>query len=526
MPFTVFRIRTALLVLLGGILLWSACRKTDFENPEFVEHDAQFAFPLFNTTLRLDDLLFQVLNDSLPGDTLLIAPDGTMTLYYSGDVAQKPATDIFKSFTGGLFPLADTVTVAPFDTIAGVTITEARLKKGRLGISCFYSYQAVPLTCRLTIPQMTTPDGSVYHHDFVVPAMGGYTSPALDISGNILLSNDNTLEFVYDARTPDGTRVKVESFPGIPGLIALFDSLEFSYLQGYWGYSEYPLTRDTIEIDINQTDLKGNIRVENPRVRMRIANSWGFPTRGIVKTMVFKGQNGDTIPLTNTVFPLGYVDFAYPALVANEVGQTKYTDIYLDTLNSNIDDIFNLQPTQLIYEVAGISNANQDPSITGFITDQSIISLNMQVVLDLVGAAKNFGAEQTLDLNFGEYSDLDTADIEFVEFKLVTENNTPIDINLQVYFQDENGNNIDSLFLPEQQPIMKSAPVSVVNGERIATGTERKESFIGMNISRFNRIRKAKTAYLKTAFTTAEGGEKSVKLLAQNQIAVKMRKSY
>jgi hypothetical protein len=69
---------------------------------------------------------------------------------------------------------------------------------------------------------------------------------------------------------------------------------------------------------------------------------------------------------------------------------------------------------------------------------------------------------------------------------------------------------------------MKSAPVSVVNGERIATGTERKESFIGMNINRFNRIRKAKTAYLKTAFTTAEGGEKSVKLLAQNQIAVKM----
>ena len=56
---------------------------------------------------------------------------------------------------------------------------------------------------------------------------------------------------------------------------------------------------------------------------------------------------------------------------------------------------------------------------TGFITDSSTIKLRVAVELVLEGAARNFGAEQTLDLNFGEYADLDSTDIESVEFKLL-----------------------------------------------------------------------------------------------------------
>lgn len=507
------------LTLAVFLSIWSACQKSDFDNPDFVEHSAEYAFPLFNTELSLEDLMGQILNDSVPGDTLLIHPDGSMTLYYSGDVAQKPATDIFKSFTGGAFPLTDTLTAAPFDTIAGVTITHADLKKGRFGISVLYNYQPFPISCTVKVPQMTTPTGEVFSHSFVIPALGNYVSPILDVTNHKLRSDNNKLEYVYDARLPDGTRTKVEAFPGIPSMIVQFDSLEFTYLQGYWGYTEYPLTRDTIEIEINQTDLKGDVTIQNPRVRMRIQNSWGFPTRGVVKTLVFMAPNGDTVALSNSVFPTGYVDFAYPSFAAGEVGQTKYTDIYLDETNSNIAEIFKLQPTRLIYDLAGIANANQDPDIIGFITDESIISLNMQVVLDLVGSVRNFGAEQTLDLNFGDYGDLDTASIEEVEFKLVTENGTPISANLQLYFQDEAGATLDSLFTGGPQNLLNASPIGA---DGTASGATRTEHFIKMPISRFDRIRKAKKAFLQTSFTTAEGGEKIVKLLAQNSAVVKM----
>lgn len=64
---TVFRL---LLLLLVTANIWSACKKSDFDNLDLADHNAEFAFPLFTTTLTLDDLLFKVLNDTLSGDTL------------------------------------------------------------------------------------------------------------------------------------------------------------------------------------------------------------------------------------------------------------------------------------------------------------------------------------------------------------------------------------------------------------------------------------------------------------------------
>jgi len=65
----------------------------------------------------------------------------------------------------------------------------------------------------------------------------------------------------------------------------------------------------------------------------------------------------------------------------------------------------------------------------------------------LEGSVRNFGAEQVMNLDFGEFGSLDSAGVEEVEFKLVTENSAPITSNAQIFFRDENGNAIDSLFV-------------------------------------------------------------------------------
>jgi hypothetical protein len=337
--------------------------------------------------------------------------------------------------------------------------------------------------------------------------------------GYVLASDNNTLEFIYAAYTPAGDRVKIPDFFGIPTFIVQFDSLEFSYLQGFWANQRYSLIRDTIEIDINQTNLVGDVQIVNPKVTMRIANSWGFPTRGVIKYLSFIGQDGQEIPLESTVFVDSAVDFNYPKYALNEIGQTKYTDITLDSTNSNIAEIFNSQPTRLIYEVDGISNAENDPTIVGFLTDSSLISLSMRVELLLEGSAKNFGAEQTIDLNFGNLTDLDTSQVESVEFKLVGENGLPISSNLQLYFLDEAGVAIDSLFSDGAQDVIQSAPV---NAEGVATGETRTEHFIPMSATRFERVRQAKKAFLTTSFTTAQNGTVPVKLLATNNLTLKM----
>lgn len=512
-----FLLRLLLPALVMGSI-WSACKKSDFDQLDLEDHNAEFAFPLFTTNLQLEDLLFKVLNDTLSGDTLFINPDGTMTLFYTGDVAEKPATDIFSTFPSGPAPIPDTFYKYPFYSAEGVTIREAVFKGGTVNMVVLNS-TGVTLTGFLSVPQLTK-DGQTLKLPMTIPPNASFpwVSPLFDLTGWRAESDSNKLEFHYELYTPTGDRVRVPDIaPGTPGIFVVFQGLILSYLEGYWGYSSYPLTRDTINIDINQTTLDGGVTIKNPKVTMLIANSWGFPTRGYIKELSFISQTDQLIPLVTTAFNNDSIDFNYPHF-PNEIGQTKYTEVTLDESNSNIAEIFNSQPKALVYEVEGISNVQRDSTLIGFLTDSSTIKLGVRVELLLEGTAKNFGAEQEMDLNFGEYSGLDTSKIESVEFKLVTENSTPISVDMQIVFLNEAGQAVDSLFTDGALAIMQSAPVT--NG--VASGTTRQENFIPMSAARFDRIRQTKKAILKTSFTTAENGTVPVKLLANNTAVVKM----
>ncbi len=504
------------------VALWSACKKSDFENLELAEHSAEFAFPLFTTDLLLKDLLFTTLNDSLSGDTVFVNADNTMTLFYSGDVAEKKASDIF-NFLDTLIPIPmfDSLETNPIKGPEGVTIQKADLKEGAIA---FRMKNSTPdsLTGYFEVTEMSY-QGVPFRVHFVIQPGGDWFSGIIDLAGYHLESANDSLNFRYFAYRPDGVRINVPNL-GIFGsdVLAAPQYLKFSYVEGYWGYQYYPLTRDTIEIDINQTELKGDLKVKNPKVIMRINNSWGFPTRGVIKYLSFIGQNGEEIPLEGTAFQhdsFDYVDFAYPSLLLGEQGQSKYTDITLDETNSNIAEIFNSQPTRLIYEVNGLSNAQLDSTLIGFITDDSEISLQLRVELLLEGSIRNFGAEQTLNLDFGEFGSLDSAGLGDVEFKLVTENSTPISSKMQIFFRDTAQNNIDSLFLGGPKEVIRAAPI---DSEGASAGVTRTEEYIPMTAAQFDRIRTAKDAFLKTSFTTANDGNTFVKLLATDKIVVKM----
>jgi hypothetical protein len=503
--------------------LWQSCQKSAFENAELGDHTAEFAFPLFSTELQLQDLLVNILNDTLSGDTIFINPDKTMTLFYTGNVAEKRATDIFAFIKTGIVPLFSDTFSNPIQTPGGVTLTQATLKGGQVWF-VFNNTTNDTITGFYSIPEMSRNGDPFFHPFSLLPGDTDKFFGPHDMDGYKLSSNSNNFTFQYAAYLTNGTKIQLPAQPnGVPAVVVGYVDLAFSYVQGYWGYQLYPLTRDVIEIDINQTELRGDVKIVDPKVTMRVKNSWGFPTRGVIKYLSFIGQNGEELELDGSVFQNNgvndYVDFAYPSFVNGEVGQEKYTDIVFNGINSNIAAIFNSQPTRLIYEIDGVSNAQLDPNLIGFMTDESVLALQMQVEMVLEGSATNFGAEQTLDLDFGEFGSLDSANIESVEFKLVTENGTPIDIDAQIYFRDANEVVIDSLFDDGIRGILKAAPVNL---QGIAEGITRTETFIPMTAARFDGIRAAKTAYLKTYFTTAKGGTVPVKLLADNAAVVKM----
>jgi hypothetical protein len=338
-----------------------------------------------------------------------------------------------------------------------------------------------------------------------------------------LLSQGNDLITQYDAYLEDGTKIlKLPGNNGIPAVVMTLQYLTFSYLEGYWDKVEYDLNTDTIDININQIGLNGEVKVKNPKITITVYNSWGFPTRGLIKYLRFKAKNGDLLELKSPVIIEGTdvgIDFNYPSFAAGEVGQTKATTFYFDETNSNIAEIFNSNPTQMIYKVQGLANAESDPSLIGFITDTSTVRMNVQVELLLEGQLLNFPAEQNLNLDFGSFAD--STGFESAEFKLVTENGMPMTTSMQIYFRDINDVNIDSLFADGPQDAIRSAPVDAVTG--LTTGITRTETFIPFTAARFENLRiKAKKGFFKAAFSTAQDGAVPVKILNNQGAVVKM----
>jgi hypothetical protein len=515
---------SALCLALLLTCVW-ACQKTDFESAKLADHTAEFAFPLFNTNIAVSDLVDNILQDSTVGDTIIVNPDNTILLSYSGDVTESKATDIFKFFITQIPLIVDSSYYQiEVKTPDGISLSKADLSAGNLQ---FYVYNSLtePLDVTLYIPQLAL-NGVPYSYSFQDIAPGAIVNiPEVNLADWKILTTDNLVTIQYDAFLPDGTKVlRIPPFTGsgFPAVGGGMQGLEFSYLEGTWNRTEYELNTDTIEIDINQTNLTGNVKVKNPKVTIKVINSFGFPTRGLIKYLRFKAKNGQLLELVSPLIQQGSnvgIDFAFPQLSLGEVGQSKETIFYFDDTNSNIEEIFNSEPVEMIYQVNGLANAENDLNFVGFITGESSVRLNVKVELLLEGSLKNFGADQSFALDFGNLAD--TTLFDEAEFKLVTENSMGLTANLQVYFQDELNSNVDSLFFGGPKDVIVAAEIDPVTGN--TTTVNRTETFIPFSASRFENLRKkAKRAYLKTAFTTAQDGTVPVKILANQGTVVKM----
>jgi hypothetical protein len=490
-----------------------SCLKLDDET-EIIGSDAEYAFPLFSSQFTIDDLLSKTLNDTLPGDTLLIAPDGSITLIYSGDVTEVKATNLYKFLEqpfGGPIPLLDTLFYVPFDAPPNVDIYKARLKQGTIlcaGINNFNEQ----ITGSIQVPQLKK-NGVSYRYDFVSPANGNLVSLQEDLTGYELVSTNDSLFFRYEAYLPNGDRVKLTTL-GI-----LINDVKFSYLEGYWGNEAFPIDRDTIEIDINQTNFtNGDIKIKDPRVTVTISNSFGFPARGHIKALQFKGRDGIFYPLVSDTITSGGIDFDYPKLQLGEVGQVRNTVFKFDKTNSNIDVIFNAQPVAMDYDVEGIANVMLNPNLIGFLTDSSFIKFNVKVELPLEGSVRNFGADNDVAVDFGDQSGTSASDIASAEFKLVTENGMPVGATGQIYFLDSQDMIIDSLF-SALTPILKPAPVDA-NG--VPTQIAKYEQLIPISGDQFVHIRNAKKARIRTVIETSGNGGQNVKVLSKQKTDIRM----
>ncbi|MFN7118707.1 MAG: hypothetical protein ACK4TA_18050 [Saprospiraceae bacterium] len=488
-----------------------ACNQfEELDNLDGVQYDAEYAVPLVDTRLTLEDLLEDFEEDA----TLIVNADGSLKLVYRDEVVSQNSSDIFARINQSLqqpIPILFPTMPLPLSLPSGLKINRLNFKAGTLNYT-FENRNNQPVNVVVTFPQITKNNVPLSFQASLPAYSGSGAAPTatsanmpISLEGYDLQAINNLIYIQYVATTPGGTQVNLSNFT------IQLSNLAFSYAEGYFGNFLYEGTRDTLNIDFFDNWIRGDVYFENPRITLNVQNSFGIPTRARVNTLNVMTVKNQILPLESTFVTNG-IDFPYPNM--NQVGQVATGSFAFTKENSNIDVILGEGPVAVDYDVDAVTNPDNNTGIIGFITDSSFYKVEMEVELPLYGRASGFAVRDTIDLDFSNYDDVDD-----VEFKLVVDNRIPLDVAVQGYFVNANNVIIDSL-LAAPQTLIQAAPVGS-NGE--VTGAQQKITFIPYDEARFARLRdNAERLWLNAAFSTNNNGATSVRVLSTQDVRIRL----
>lgn len=493
--------------------LFVSCNKFDeLDDINTVNYEAEYALPLIDTELSLQDILLKIEENS----SVQIDPDGLIRFMYSGDVISKDSDEVFAAVNETIasvpvIPLASKRQALPFSSPDGLDMDRLDLKGGSF-VYAFNNDNSEKVNVSLDLPTVTkdgeplafeatingysgSGDLPVYSTLFVPTDLTGYT---------IVPEGDGNIYVEYEAITESGDTVEA-----LPFIAITINDLEFEYAEGYLGNQVYEGGRDTIIIDFFENWIQGDVWFEEPKITFNFENSFGVPTRSVVNVFDIFTADGQVLPLQSDNLEDG-IDFPYPGL--DEIGVVKNEFFVFTKENSNIDTVLGSKPIAIDYDVNAITNPDSLTDIRGFITDSSYYKVRVDVELPLHARASDFLAQDTIDINLADFDEAD-----YAEFKLISDNSLPLNVDVQAYFLDANGEIIDSL-LDDRQRLVQGAPI---DGEGNALEPVETITIIPFSAERFAKIRAANKILLNAVFGTVSNGEVSVKI--KNDQAIKIR---
>lgn len=487
----VFPIATLILLTVVG------CRIRPFDDVSFSGLESEWAVPLIDTDKNFGDII----SNFDPKALVQIGADGSILLRYKGEYIARTSLDIFSNFQNASFPLTDTVMAIPFKLPNGVNINYAILKTGRL--QWLFAPQTEPLNVVFTIPQLTK-NGVAFERRFTLGSTL-YTD-VVDLTGYRLAPAQNSIYIIHDARkVSNGERVNLKTQAGV-----IIQNFQAAFAEGFFGQSVFDVERDTIKIDFFDQWKGGAVKFGNPRLIATLDNSFGVPVRAVMTVGEIMTIDGRILKLES---PLARgVDIAYPTI--NQIGQSKRTVVTFDSSNSNLPLILSQNPTSIDYKIDGLMNADTSRRVIGFLTDSSKFTLQVELEVPMEGSARSFEVNDTFPVNLSTAKDITKA-----EFKILTDNGMPIEVEIQGYFATENGQIIDSLYAKKAE-ILRGAPVGT-NG--LPTGVSSAETLVTVEAAKLARIRDtAKKLIIRYSFSTTNKGSIPVKLMAKQGVRIRI----
>jgi len=498
------------LIILCLLTLVSCQDLGQLEDIQDVTYDATFAFPLLNSSLSLRDAVDELNNP----EEIVVDPDGLLHFVYRGEVLSNQSSDVLEDISNTLPPVIPVLSnnfALPFAIPGQIDLEEIAFRSGGLRYT-FQNNNPEPVAVTITSPQILV-NGSPLLYEVNVPGYDGNGAPPSATNeddptplSEVRVVPENDSVFIrYAAVTPGGQEVTLSNF-----FLAL-DQPEVSYAEGFLGQRTIPGGADEIEIDFfDFSYIDGTIEFSDPQITLFVENSYGIPTRAVINSFTVSTVGGETFPVTGELIEEG-IDFPYPPL--DQVGSARVGSFVFNKDNSNIDQLLSSNPRRVAYDIDIQTHPDGDTDIDGFLTDASYYNVSMEVDLPLRGQINGFTLRDTVDITIGDLSEVEEA-----EFKIVADNEIPIDADIQILFIDEQGQFIDSLLAADQQRLQGARMLPNGMGTEISTT----EVFVPFSAERFEAVKSVASAVVRIRLSTESNPEGPVEILDEQEISVRV----
>ncbi|MEO0779394.1 MAG: hypothetical protein AAF146_22735, partial [Bacteroidota bacterium] len=199
---TTFPPRYGLLLLLA--LSLSACRLDDFEGVEGFSYEAEFALPLLNTSVTVQDLLDRS-DNSL--SSIEVREDQSLWLRYEDEAEVIDGGEVLDDFPASFpLPIDEQEVAYSLANRNGIGIEMADLRSGTLRFE-WRSPHPDDLDLTITFPGILRNNQPLVVQAFIAYQDGGPnlgSIPPIDLNGYSVRTNEGDLEINYRALDQNG----------------------------------------------------------------------------------------------------------------------------------------------------------------------------------------------------------------------------------------------------------------------------------------------------------------------------------
>jgi len=513
------KVRLLIITIIGVVILQSCIKTADYDFTKMVSpvYNGEWAVPLVSSHITLRDILT---NQS---STLQTDAQGLVTLVYNiKNLTSLTADQLMKipnqSFTvpnitipttipntnTPLFDLTPghNVTIPTISTDIPLTLANSTqiiesiyIKSGKITIPINTNFNKTT-TIKILAPNIInrSTNTAIDIPAIIITNGNRNASVNVDISNCILLLStvngvNNTLHFDFNLTMQGDNNPMPANYTFGMGL-TLFN-LQFERLYGNLGQFNMNLSQ-MVDISVFKTNLGGGFQFGPNAIKLKINvdNSFGLPIQ--LNTTTFTAHSDINIPHDVPIKFFANTDNTFLINAQANFGDPAKTTSFLSD-NPNISDAFNIIPNKISLVANALTNPTS-PVNQNFVTDKSSINVNMDVMLSLYASITNFAFQDTLSFDLKNVDQL-----ESIYFNLNTTNGFPMGVKMQVFFTDENYNQLDAMFTTPQDILI---PATVSGIPPIITPAPYHFPEIQYDQTRLNKIKNAKKIIIKAILNT------------------------